>query len=117
MVCHPLQIFIHLASLHASYTISDTAVLNFALTLEHLENAFYTKALGMFDEAAFAAAGLPPFARGRFVQIGDHEKTHVAFLTQALGDKATQPCTYDLYVPFSPITFFLFFSNLTHDIL
>ena len=109
MVCHPLHIYIYLASIHALYTLSDTAVLNFALTLEHLENAFYTKALGMFDEAAFAAAGLPPWARGRFVQIGDHEKTHVAFLTQALGDKATQPCTYDLYVPLSPpCAFFLF---------
>ena len=27
-------------------------------------------------------------------QIADHEATHVKFLSTALGDKATQPCTY-----------------------
>lgn len=28
------------------------------------------------------------------LQIADHEATHVKFLATALGDKATQPCTY-----------------------
>ncbi|KAH8829855.1 ferritin-like domain-containing protein [Flagelloscypha sp. PMI_526] len=74
--------------------IDDSAILNFALTLEHLENAFYTGALAKFDEKAFTDAGLPPFARKRFVEIGEHEKTHVKFLSDALGDKATKPCTY-----------------------
>ncbi|TFK38842.1 ferritin-like domain-containing protein [Crucibulum laeve] len=75
--------------------IDDTTVLNFALTLEHLENAFYAGALEKFDEGAFKKAGLPSWARGRFVQIAAHEAAHVKFLSDALGDKATKPCTYN----------------------
>ncbi|KAJ6484966.1 ferritin-like domain-containing protein [Mycena vulgaris] len=75
-------------------TIDDATVLNFALTLEHLENAFYSGALAKFDEHAFKKAGLPSWARGRFAQVAEHEAAHVAFLSGALGAKATQPCNY-----------------------
>ncbi|KAJ7267383.1 ferritin-like domain-containing protein [Mycena rebaudengoi] len=74
--------------------VDDDTVLNFALTLEHLENAFYSEALAKFGEAEFAKAGLPPWARGRFTQVAAHEKAHVEFLSKALGDKATKPCNY-----------------------
>jgi len=74
--------------------IDDTTVLNFALTLEHLENAFYSGALAKFSEKDFRKAGLPSWARGRFVQVAAHEAAHVAFLSSALGDNATQPCNY-----------------------
>jgi rubrerythrin len=74
----------------------DTTVLNYALTLEHLENNFYSTALAKFDDAAFQAAGMPSWVRPRFAQIASHEKTHVAFLTKALGQDATQPCNYSL---------------------
>ncbi|KAI0340285.1 hypothetical protein BDW22DRAFT_1334411 [Trametopsis cervina] len=73
----------------------DTEVLQFALTLEHLENTFYNEALSKFDEQAFLDAGFPSWVRGRFEQIKEHEQTHVDFLTKALGDAATKPCTYD----------------------
>jgi hypothetical protein len=76
-----------------------------------LENAFYKEALQKYDASAFEAAGYKSFVRGRFqqvcpsisleyaiayqcLQIADHEETHVKFLATALGDKATQPCTY-----------------------
>ncbi|KAG5633971.1 hypothetical protein H0H81_004110, partial [Sphagnurus paluster] len=74
--------------------VDDTTVLNFALTLEHLENAFYSEALAKYDDQKFLAAGLPSWARNRFAQVGAHEAAHVAFLSSALGDKATKPCTY-----------------------
>lgn len=77
-------------------TIDDMTILNFALTLEHLENAFYSGALQKFDEQAFADAGLPSYARGRFEQVAAHEMAHVQLLSTALGDKATQPCEYSL---------------------
>jgi hypothetical protein len=74
----------------------DTDVLNYALTLEHIENAFYSGALAQFDDCAFQDAGLPDWARPRFVEIGAHEQAHVSLLSGALGSKATQPCTYSL---------------------
>ena len=80
---------------------TDIQVLNYALTLEHLENAFYSGALAQFDEKAFQAAGLPSGARERFSEVAFHEATHVLALTAALallGGQATQPCTYNLYV-------------------
>ncbi|KAG9005900.1 hypothetical protein FRB90_010158 [Tulasnella sp. 427] len=73
---------------------SDTDILQYALTLEHLENTFYHDALAKFDDKAFTDAGLPSFARQRFTQIGEHEQAHVDFLSKALGDKATKPCQY-----------------------
>ncbi|KZP06661.1 hypothetical protein FIBSPDRAFT_804720 [Athelia psychrophila] len=78
----------------ASSAIDDTTVLNFALTLEHLENAFYSGALAKYDAKAFTDAGMPSYARGRFVEIGMHEAAHVKFLSGALGANATQPCNY-----------------------
>ncbi|KAG5637100.1 hypothetical protein H0H81_005783 [Sphagnurus paluster] len=75
--------------------VDDATVLNFALTLEHLENAFYSQALERYDAAAFNKAGFPAWVRRRFQQVGEHEAAHVQFLSSALGDKATQPCTYD----------------------
>lgn len=70
------------------------------MTLEHLENAFYSGGLAKYDQAAFVAAGLPVWSRGRFEQIAAHEATHVAFLESALGDAATAACNYSLYVFF-----------------
>ncbi|KAH7925914.1 hypothetical protein BV22DRAFT_1128591 [Leucogyrophana mollusca] len=71
-----------------------TQILNYALTLEHLENAFYAHGLEKYDESDFINIGLPKTARGRFAQIAAHEATHVSFLESALGREATRPCTY-----------------------
>ncbi|EST08364.1 Ferritin-like superfamily [Kalmanozyma brasiliensis GHG001] len=76
----------------------DIVILNYALTLEHLENAFYRDSLATYDAAAFQAAGYPEWVRQRFVEIGGHEKAHVDFLTTALGDQATAECTYNFGV-------------------
>lgn len=75
-------------------TVTD--ILNYALTLEHLEKAFYQEGLSHFDDKAFKDAGMPSWERGRIVQIGQHESSHVKFLKGALGDGATQACTYSL---------------------
>ncbi|KAG5643316.1 hypothetical protein DXG03_001200 [Asterophora parasitica] len=90
-----LAVYAAPSSVKRATAIDDATILNFALTLEHLENAFYRDALAKFDEKAFVKAGLPTWARGRFAQIAAHEKAHVGFLSSALGDKATQPCTYN----------------------
>lgn len=71
----------------------DDVILNYALTLEHLECTFYNQHLP--SKAAFEAAGYPGYVYYRYKEIGGEEKNHVAFLTKALGDKAVQRCTYD----------------------
>ncbi|KAI9069057.1 hypothetical protein FKP32DRAFT_1560500 [Trametes sanguinea] len=73
---------------------TDIGVLNFALTLEHLENAFYTQGLAKSSAQDFENQGYPDWVRGRFEQIAAHEATHVKLLTEALGDKAVKPCDY-----------------------
>lgn len=73
--------------------------MQFALTLEQAENALYSQALDRFGADAFEEDGFPQWVRGRMVQIGNHENTHVNFLTQALeASNASVPeaCTYKL---------------------
>ncbi|KAH8080732.1 ferritin-like domain-containing protein [Cristinia sonorae] len=77
-----------------SGAVTDTQVLQYAMTLELLENAFYSEGLQRFDAGAFRDAGFPDWVRNRFRQIAQHEATHVEFLRNALGDAAVQPCEY-----------------------
>ncbi|KAG6863858.1 hypothetical protein C0991_002589 [Blastosporella zonata] len=87
---------------------ADYDTLNFALTLEHVEVAFYTMGLQNYTQDDFTSAGFPEGTRNQFVEILEHESAHVAFLENLLGDRAVQPCAaYKLYVinsftPFSP---------------
>ena len=71
----------------------DTVILNYALTLEHLEATFYNDYLPSMDE--FKSAGYPDYIYNRYVEIGGEELQHVAFLTSALGDKAVARCKYE----------------------
>jgi len=66
---------------------SDVAILNFALTLEYLEAAFYREAVrsGKFK------GKLGQFAR----IVSAHENAHVAFLKNALGAAAVKSPKFD----------------------
>lgn len=73
----------------------DTTILQYALTLEHLEAKFYHMALKNLSAKDFANAGFAPAIRQRFGEIGGHEIQHVKFLEAALGADAVKACTYD----------------------
>jgi hypothetical protein len=66
---------------------SDVAILNFALTLEYLEAAFYAEAVskGNFTGKTLAFAQV----------VARHEAAHVAFLRSALGKAAVKSPRFD----------------------
>lgn len=69
-------------------TEQEMATLNFALTLEYLEAAFY--------EQGLAAVGLVPEADRSIIEIiGQHEDAHVALLAGVLGENAVAEPTFD----------------------
>lgn len=77
----------------------DGTILNYALTLEHLEATFYAEGLKNFSQADFAKAGFndKDFYKNLQTVAGD-EATHVSFLTTALKAAGVTPvaaCTYD----------------------
>jgi hypothetical protein len=73
---------------------TDTQILQYALTLEHLEATFYRQGLNKFSQSDFQAAGFPSWVRDRLLQIGAHEAQHVDLLTGALGKDAVAECAY-----------------------
>ena len=76
---------------------TDDVILNYALTLEHLENTFYRQGLANFTEADFKAAGFDSDVYNRIKTIGSDEAQHVSFLSGALtaaGAKPVKECTY-----------------------
>lgn len=76
----------------AEASVTDTDILQYALTLEHLESAFYSSGLAKFKESDFASGGEQ---RALFAQIAAHEASHVELLTTVLGKDATKACTYN----------------------
>jgi bacterioferritin (cytochrome b1) len=73
-------------------------VLNYALTLEHLEATFYREAVEMFDAAAYEAIGFQASVRDRIVAIAEQEASHVDALTAVIEQMEGTPveeATYD----------------------
>ena len=110
----------------------DLDILNYALTLEHLETAFYRDGLAAFGDADFAAAdveatdgtgnatpGASPVAddaevplpsRARLEQIRDHEAAHVQALSDTivqLGGSPVPEGEYDFGEAFDDVANFL----------
>ena len=75
----------------------DTTVLQFALTLEHLENVFYKQALQKFSVSDFQQAGYSADYYNDLKYIAYDEQTHVQALSAALTAAGVTPnkaCTY-----------------------
>jgi rubrerythrin len=76
-----------LPSVAGAQSSTDVDILNFALTLEELETAFYADAI--------AKAGLTGATAAVAKEIGAHEAAHVAALRKALGSKAIAKPAFD----------------------
>ncbi len=73
-------------------------VLNYALTLEHLEHAFYRDGLASLSAADFQAAGFSADVYAYLGMIRDHERDHVDVITgviESLGGEPVAEATYD----------------------
>jgi hypothetical protein len=66
-------------------------VLNYALTLEHLEHAFYRDGLEGFTAEDFTAAGYSANVYEYFGVIRDHEREHVDTITKVITDLGGEP--------------------------
>jgi hypothetical protein len=76
------------ASVRASAS-SDVAILNYALTLEYLQAAFYTET----ERLGAIRGNLQPIPR----QLGAVERAHVAAIKQALGRAAVKRPAFDFH--------------------
>jgi hypothetical protein len=86
----------------------DLDILNFALTLEYLEAAFYKEGL--------ANAGLSGAAKKLATEIGDHENQHVATLTQTIKQLGGKPvASPKVAFPFKDQKSFLMLAQVFED--
>ena len=73
---------------------SDLDVLNYALTLEHLEHAFYRDGIGLFD---FGTDGFVHDVNINLAAIRDHEAGHVVTLTEVITSLGGVPVVEQAY--------------------
>jgi len=86
-----------LASPVCRATLSPVDILNYALTLEHLEATFYRIGLTNYTADQFAAAGFDQTTYNNILEVARDEANHVDFLTSAIttaGGVPVQECTY-----------------------
>ncbi|KAM0546709.1 hypothetical protein ACHAPJ_010746 [Fusarium lateritium] len=82
----------------AALGLNDFDILQFALTLEHLEETFYREAFATLSDEAFAPLGLSATSLSDIKAIGKTEEEHVVLLQSALAGAGFHPveeCKYD----------------------
>jgi len=95
----------------------DATVLQFALTLEHLENKFYNGALEKFSEKDFMDAGYSADYYHNLQYIGHDEAEHVKLLSTALTAAGVTPvaeCEYTF--PYTDIPSFITLSSVLEGV-
>lgn len=82
----------------AAAGLTDVDILQFALTLEHLEETFYREAFLTLSDEAFTPLGFSTQTLDSLKSIGKTEAAHVVLLQGALAGAGFTPveaCTYD----------------------
>ncbi|MCJ1305021.1 hypothetical protein MMC08_007834 [Hypocenomyce scalaris] len=77
--------------------ITDVDILQYALTLEHLENVFYKGGISTMPEQMFLDAGFSADYYSNLKYVAHDEEQHVLYLESALtaaGATPVQACTY-----------------------
>lgn len=95
----------------------DTVVLQFALTLEHLENVFYKGALQKFSAEDFQKAGYGATYYNNLKYIASDEQSHVQFLSSALTAAGATPvaaCQYNF--PYTDVNSFITLSSVLEGV-
>ncbi|KAL3423238.1 twin-arginine translocation pathway signal [Phlyctema vagabunda] len=78
--------------------VTDADILQYALTLEHLEDAFYKKALSEMPESAFIDAGFTKEFYNQLKYVAHDEEGHVLYLEAGLKAAGATPvasCEYE----------------------
>ncbi|KAK2807323.1 hypothetical protein FQN50_005477 [Emmonsiellopsis sp. PD_5] len=97
--------------------INDLDILQFALTLEHLENVFYKGALSRFAESHFVEAGFDSKLFNQVKFVAQDEEDHVVFLTDAItkaGGKPVAACEYNF--PYTDVNSFLALASVLEGV-
>lgn len=89
-------------SLAKSLGTGDLGVLNYALTLEHLENEFYRQGVANYSSDDFVNADYPDDTFLELSNVAKHEKVHVDTLIKVINasypNMYVEPCVYDFGV-------------------
>ena len=95
----------------------DNTILQFALTLEHLENVFYEGAIKNFTAQDFANAGYGSTYYNNLKYIAHDEQVHVQTLTAALqanGQTPVAACQYSF--PYTDVNSFITLSSILEGV-
>lgn len=88
---HPLAAALPFAQDDDAPFADVVEVLNYALTLEHIEATFYRMGMEQFAEADYTALGFQAGVRDYIGMIAEHEATHVETLTGVISDLDGEP--------------------------
>ncbi len=93
--------------------MSDIDILHYALTLEHVQDAFYRQGLANYSQYEFQNAGFPDPFYDDLKQMSAEESEHVQFLSDTLtarGAPVSAECTYNF--PSTDATGFVILANI-----
>jgi hypothetical protein len=102
LVCVATAIAAPLSPRQTQTNITDVDILQYALSIEHEEVAFYTAFMAAHGDQDFIAAGYEPYVRDRFLQILDNEQHHIDIVSAAItaaGEAPKSACNYQFPLP------------------